>query len=1291
MGTFFSGIYSLFRRHRWMFAIFTIGAFSFFGWLASRIRLEEDLSRALPDDPAIHKLNEIFSGSRLLDKITVTISLKDTQQVNTGELVTYGETLEKAVRSRLSPLVKETHLRTDDEVFTSMMQTVAEQLPVFIVSADYPRIDSLLTEETLSAKMDEHIRTLTGPAGIALKKMIAADPAGIAWLPLARLQQMRVDDNFELYDNCIVTRDGKHLLFFITPAFPPANSGKNTELTEGLLALTDSLSSNGFQGVTTSVFGSAVVSAGNANQLRKDSWVTQLFTVSFLLILFYFYFRRKRVPFVMLVPVAFGSVFALGTMYLIQESISVIAIAMGSVVFGIAVNYSIHLFNHYRHHPDMKAVIRELSFPMTIGSFTTITGFLCLLFTKSPLLHDLGLFAALSLTGAALSALLMIPHLAGKPVASSSTKENWLDKWIADFRPGRKTLFAVFVLTLVFGYSSRYVGFDADMMKMNFMSPETKLAEAQLSQLNAQAMQAVYVVAEGAGTEEALRVNEVIAKNAATLKDKGVVIRFSGMNSAVVSASLREARIRQWNSYWTHDRSDQVMKILRREGAKRGFSPLAFTQFENLLYGRFTEADTMALSDLRKSLPADLIIEKSDHVLAVNLLTVSPENRAAVYEHFKGMPGITVVDQQYLSNKFASILNEDYSAIAWMTSLVVFVVLLITYGRIELALIAFIPMLVTWIWILGIMAIFGLKFNIINVVVSALIFGLGDDYSIFIMDGLLGDYATGKKNTGSYMSSVFLSAVTTLAGLGVLIFALHPALKSIAIISIIGISSVVIHSMILIPALFRWLISRRAGKGFFPLTFRGLTITVFAFMYFVTGCILLTVIGFLLIKLNPFSGKRCKYLYHFILCRFTWSLVYIMGNVKKRVLNRAYADFEKPAVIICNHQGFLDILCTVMLHPKVILLTNKWVWNSPVFGAVVKMADYFPVVDGMEDGIDHLRKITEEGYSIVVFPEGTRSVDGKIARFHKGAFYLAEKLQLDLQPVVLHGTGYAITKGDFLLKDATLTVKFLPRIRYDDQQYGVTYQERTKKLRQLFRAEYAELVNETETASYHHERLMYQYIYKGPVLEWYTRIKLKLEQNYQLFDALLPRDGAILDAGCGYGYLTYMLHYCSPQRTVLGIDYDEEKIAVAGHVAGRPDQVQFMTADLRTFRFSRYKAIVISDVLHYLDVKSQKQVMNNAIEALLPGGVLIIRDGNAELKERQKGTWLTEFFSTRIFKFNKAQPEGLRFLQGKDIRAVAAEKGVTCREIDNTKFTSNVIFVIEKQSETSEQTTHGEI
>ena len=78
------------------------------------------------------------------------------------------------------------------------------------------------------------------------------------------------------------------------------------------------------------------------------------------------------------------------------------------------------------------------------------------------------------------------------------------------------------------------------------------------------------------------------------------------------------------------------------------------------------------------------------------------------------------------------------------SALIVFITLLIVYGRIELALFAFFPMIMGWIWILGISSFFDIPFNFVNIVISTFIFGLGDDFSIFITDGMIQAHKTGK-------------------------------------------------------------------------------------------------------------------------------------------------------------------------------------------------------------------------------------------------------------------------------------------------------------------------------------------------------------------------------------------------------------------------------------------------------------------------------------------------------------------------------------------------------------------
>ncbi len=1285
MDSFFIAIYNYFSKHRGAMWCAAISSFLLVAFFASRIKLEEDITKILPHEKKLDKQQQVLQDSRFFDKLVLTLAQKDTtKEAAPDDLAAFADAVTSLATSRLSPYISRIQGGADDSMAANLMQAIQTNIPIFLSQRDYAAIDSLLAPDRLKQQLVWDYNTLVSPAGLVMKQTIQADPSGISWIGIKKLQRLRIDDQFELYDGYVMTKDHRNLMIFITPANPPNATGKNAKFFNALDVVLDSLQRQ-FPGVAATYFGASAVSVGNATQLRTDTLLTQGITVLLLILFIGFYFRKKRAPLLIMLPVLFGGLFSLAIVYFIKGHISVVALGAGSIVLGIAVNYSLHIFNHHRHLPDMRGVIADVASPMTIGSFTTIGGFLCLMLVPSPLLNDLGLFAAFSLVGATLFSLIFLPHWieAGNKAKRAEEKthhnHSWLDK-LSEYKPERnKYLVAgIFALTVVFLFTSTKVSFENDMLRMNFMTPKLQDAEKKLNAINAYTAQSVYIVSEGKDLEEALEHNERVAPLLQQLQQQGVIKKIAGAGDLLLSAKEQQLRIDRWNSYWTAEKKQQVLSGLRREGVALNFKPAAFNQFEELLNKKFTAIPPTGLDILHSGALNDFIIEKHGTVSLVTFLKIDPKQKQLLYKAIENEPGITILDKQYAANSLVGEINTEFNKIAWMTSLLVFLALFISYGRIELTLITFIPMLISWIWILGIMGIFGIKFNIVNIILSTFIFGLGDDYSIFIMDGLLQQYKTGKKHLSSFKSSIFLSAITTILGLGILIFAKHPSLRSIAFISIVGICCVVLTSQVLIPFLFNWLITNRVAKGRPPWTFFGLAKSIFAFTYFVSGSLAVASFGILLITLNPFSKRKGKYLYHVILSWYTWSLLYIMGNVKKTILNPLKEKLKIPAVIISNHQSFLDILLSTSLHPKLILLTNKWVWRSPVFGAVVRLADYYPVADGVEEGIDKLRQRAAEGYSIVVYPEGTRSPQAQIKRFHKGAFYIAEELQLDILPVVIHGTAHTMPKGDFLLKDGEVTVKYLPRIKADDKSWGEGYHDRGKNIARYFRQEYELLRQEKETPRYFRQQLLYNYIYKGPVLEWYMRVKTRMENNYELFHKLLPMSGSILDIGCGYGFMSYMLHFLSKDRQITGVDFDEEKIATANKGYLKNDRINFVCADIVNYDFGPQDAFIISDVLHYVQSGEQETLLAKCINNLNIDGIVVVRDGDADLVKRQKGTALTEFFSTKALGFNKTSGEPLSFISASRIREIAAKYGASVEQIDNTRFTSNVVFIIRK-------------
>ena len=173
-------------------------------------------------------------------------------------------------------------------------------------------------------------------------------------------------------------------------------------------------------------------------------------------------------------------------------------------------------------------------------------------------------------------------------------------------------------------------------------------------------------------------------------------------------------------------------------------------------------------------------------------------------------------------------------------------------------------------------------------------------------------------------------------------------------------------------------------------------------------------------------------------------------------------DFNKPHVIICNHQSHLDLMAQLVFTPNIVFLTKEWVWNNPFYGLLIRNAEYLPVVDGIEALLPHLRSLVVRGYSIAVYPEGTRSKDCSIGRFHQGAFYIAEQLGLDILPMYLYGPGKILPKKTYHLNRGTIRIDVeKPISRSELEAMGDTMAQ-ARTLRAMYRKKYEQMTNEIE-------------------------------------------------------------------------------------------------------------------------------------------------------------------------------------------------------------------------------------
>lgn len=242
--------------------------------------------------------------------------------------------------------------------------------------------------------------------------------------------------------------------------------------------------------------------------------------------------------------------------------------------------------------------------------------------------------------------------------------------------------------------------------------------------------------------------------------------------------------------------------------------------------------------------------------------------------------------------------------------------------------------------------------------------------------------------------------------------------------------------------------------------------TIYAFVFFIfTTMFVMTPLVYVYMSIGKVSELKRRNL-HRILNRMAKFALFRHGvpGVRYSQDNRYGEDFSRPAVIICNHQSHLDLLPLLALTPGMVVLTADWVWHNPIYRYAIHQAEFLPVSSRIDRLMPHLKDLVERGYSIAVYPEGTRSPDCSIGRFHQGAFHIASSLGLDIIPLVLYGTGKVLPKHGRILRKGVIHLDIGRRISPEElkTQGGETFREQASYIRRYFKMRYSEIANRME-------------------------------------------------------------------------------------------------------------------------------------------------------------------------------------------------------------------------------------
>ena len=1195
MSKVFIFIYDWFEKHRVAFWLILLSLVAILATMASKVSLGENITNFFNNSS--EEKNATFENIAVKDKIIVLISGSDPDGIISSAKI-FEEQIETLKEENLVSAVT---ANADEETIGSVSSFVYNYLPIFLTDEDYKALEEKISATSIENQINNVYNLLTSPSGMIIGDVLMQDPLNIGTPLLQKFEKYNPNLEYEIYDGRLFTSDLSTMLMFIQPTNGMGDTGSNDRLVSVLEQAETQAEING---VSIDCIGGPIIAVYNARQIKQDTMITLSIAMVVILLVIYLSFKNKRSIPLIIVPPLFGALFSLAMVYIVKGEISAIAIGVGAIVLGIALSYSIHIVSHLNSKSSPREIIEELTTPLTIGCFTTIGAFAALIFTPSVLLQDMGLFSVFTLIGTTIFSLVFMPQfLRGFKSTKKSFLLDKIEQLVSYRYDGNKwviiSILALFVVAL-FYYQD--VDFDENMSHINYMPTHIVEAEERSKEIFGDDSKTVYIATGGKDLSALTTEYKELENILNTFQADSLIGDVITLSDFVVPTELQRERIEKWNKFWVDNKTTVLLEI-DKQAQKEGFKAGAFSRFSKLLEKEYTVCNYSKEEIASVPLISEWMTLSENNTTLLSCITIDGEQKETVYDRLENLPHTTVIDRGYFSSKMVETTTDEFNYILLVSSLIVFLTLYISYGRLELTLLTFLPMAISWVIILGFMALLDIKFNVVNVILATFIFGIGDDFSIFTMDGLLQEYKNGKKVFGAHKIAIFFSAFTAIVGMGVLIFAQHPAMKSIAFISVLGLSIVVLVSYTVQPMLFRFLITKQTEKGGFPFTILSILNTLYCFLYFLCGCILLQ-LYMLPILVLPLKREQKKLAVHKMIYWIIRIYLYTV-NVKIVRENPLGETYKKPALIIANHQSFIDILLLLSTSPKIVMMTKHYVWQSPIFGWIVRYADFFSAGNGYENLEEKLKERVAEGYSVMVFPEGTRSADCSIQRFHKGAFYLADLLKLDILPMLIYGTGNISSKRQaFYIKQGTMAVRTCQRIEYGDKSFGTTYQEQAKMFRKWYKEQYRQYSAEWSrtTDDYFKEAIIKNYIYKGPMLEWYMRKKCHLDGYYNKLDRLIPRNATITDLGCRYGQVSFMLALLSADRMVLGVDNDVEKIELCNHsFLCKNGNVKFLCADFNEVDIPKSDVIIINDGIENVG-EDLLQKINNSLNE---GGMIL--------------------------------------------------------------------------------------
>jgi len=742
-----------------------------------------------------------------------------------------------------SPMIAKVDHRRDSEQLLSMFDTLLAYIPLLLTPENMEKLSENLTDEKIEQKVRENRQLLMTPLGPAGKRMISLDPLGLGDLLFSTLQ-IPFHQKGELNETGLYrTRNNRTYFMFLTPTEPPQDITFSKKLMQAIDVVEKRVLGEVSKHLDFSETIIHIQHTGGYPIAVKDEAITRLdikvtLITSFVcvMVLFFISFRTPGILLLVSVPLVMSLLWTIGFAGILFQHLNILTCLFACVLIGLGIDFAIHVVNRF-YDPEiadlddlsrLEITFQETGMGIFIGGITTAMAFYAVGLSDFKGFRELGILTGTGILFCLLAMLVLLPaclvwtSCTGRFHGKATLAGFFLTPLLTSIKrhPGR-TLILATLCTSALVIAGFQVDFD-DNLK-NFRPSDSSVLRLQdkVTTWLGGSTGTVLLTVTGSSEEDVMNREAAMVRSLQSMKEQGNISKIISTSRFLLSPALQKRNIAWVQSHPKDFDLDRIRQSLESALKKYGFRTIG-------LYDRYIEQLGKGFSSQSALLPSHLRTSSVSSILS--RLTFQKSNRftAIIYIHptldlwsyedtiqFKdqliqnlSQAGVDpasfhLTGTNILTGELKRLILQNLKTSLGLASLCIVVILWIYYRNIRYLFFSVLPLFIGMSILMGLMALFQVDFNFLNIMVIPMIIGIGIDDGVHFTNTFRHpNYHTPLRGLFQTGRAVVLTSLTTIAGFGSIILSHYPGLRSMGIVAVIGIAGCLFGSIILMPAIF---------------------------------------------------------------------------------------------------------------------------------------------------------------------------------------------------------------------------------------------------------------------------------------------------------------------------------------------------------------------------------------------------------------------------------------------------------------------------------------------------------